>query len=311
MNQPAEEEETLREHARFTFTILPRITTRTTHIKQLRQTILNLAVRGKLVPQDPSDEPAAELLKRIAADKAKHIKERKIRTPKVPLKVCMSDEPADLPASWKICPLGNIALVSDPNPSHRYPSYDDGTVPILSTQEFSGLDDWNMGTAKLVHEDLFKFQLDNCRFSDGDIVFARKGRIGLARFLPPLDKYTFSHTVFLVKPLDGVLPTYLLWALRRDAAINWLTKEMNQNTGVPTLGKDQTERLPISLPPLAEQRRIVARVDELMSLCDELEKQIAVTEQNSRRFLEAVLNESLSPVTVKAAYPLGGNGSLP
>jgi type I restriction enzyme S subunit len=295
LNQPAEEEESFREHARFTFNNLPRITTRTAHIKQLRQSILNLAVRGKLVPQDPSDEPAAELLKRISAEKLKQVKERKLRIPKVPLAVSIGDIPADLPATWCICTLGEIALVSDPNPSHRYPSYEGGTVPILSTQEFCGSDGWNTRTAKLVQEDFFKFQLDNCRFSDGDIVFARKGRIGLPRFLPPLEKYTFSHTVFIVKSLDGVLPMYLLWALRREAAVSWLTKEMNQNTGVPTLGKEKTERLPVGLPPIAEQHRIVAKVDELMTICDQLEAQITVTEQDSRHFLESVLADALAP----------------
>jgi type I restriction enzyme S subunit len=146
-----------------------------------------------------------------------------------------------------------------------------------------------------VHEDFFKFQLGNCRFSDGDIVFARKGRIGLPRFLPPLEKYTFSHTVFIVKPLSGVLPMYLLWALKREAAVSWLTKEMNQNTGVPTLGKDKTERLPVGLPPIAEQHRIVAKVDELMAICDQLEAQIMEKEQDSRRFLESVLADALAP----------------
>ena len=63
-----------RDHARFIFNHLPRLTTRPEHIKQLRQTILNLAVRGKLVPQDPNDEPAAELLKRIQAERQKPLK---------------------------------------------------------------------------------------------------------------------------------------------------------------------------------------------------------------------------------------------
>jgi type I restriction enzyme S subunit len=96
---------------------------------------------------------------------------------------------------------------------------------------------------------------------------------------------------------------YLLWALRREAAVSWLTKEMNQNTGVPTLGKDKTERLPVGLPPIAEQHRIVAKVDELMTICDQLEAQIMVAEQNSRRFLESVLAEALAPAADLSAEP--------
>ena len=75
---PARQADAFRDHARFVFEHLPRLTTRPEHIKQLRQTILNLAVRGKLVPQDPNDEPASELLKRIQAEKVRLVKEGKI-----------------------------------------------------------------------------------------------------------------------------------------------------------------------------------------------------------------------------------------
>jgi type I restriction enzyme S subunit len=68
---------------------------------------------------------------------------------------------------------------------------------------------------------------------------------------------------------------------------------MNANTGVPTLGKEKMERLPIPLPPLAEQHRIVAKVDELMALCDQLEQQLSQADQQRRRLLEALLAEAL------------------
>ncbi|MCX5951614.1 MAG: restriction endonuclease subunit S [Cyanobacteria bacterium] len=282
-----------RNDASFALQVLPSLTTTPTQIKQLRQTILNLAVRGKLVEQDPEDEPAEELVRLIAEDKKLRMAERRIRAPRNAHSVNSEDVPLDLPPSWKTFPLGDISLVSDPNPSHRYPSYDGGTVPILSTQEFSGLDGWNPSTAKLVQREFHDYQVDSCNFEPGDIVFARKGRIGLPRFLPSLERYAFSHTVFIVKPLCGVYPQYLLWALRRQAVVDWLTKEMNQNTGVPTLGKDKTERIPIPLPPLSEQHRIVAKVDELMALCDQLEQQLSQADQQRRRLLEAVLAEAL------------------
>jgi len=293
LNQPAADPASFRQDASFALQVLPHLTTTPAQIKQLRQTILNLAVRGKLVEQDPEDEPAEELVRLIADDKKLRMAERRIRAPRNAHSVNSEDVPLDLPPSWKTFPLGDISLVSDPNPSHRYPSYDGGTVPILSTQEFSGLDGWNPSTAKLVQREFHDYQVDSCNFEPGDIVFARKGRIGLPRFLPSLERYAFSHTVFIVKPLCGVYPQYLLWALRRQAVVDWLTKEMNQNTGVPTLGKDKTERLPIPLPPLSEQHRIVAKVDELMALCDQLEQQLSQADQQRRRLLEALLAEAL------------------
>jgi len=173
-------------------------------------------------------------------------------------------------------------------------------VPILSTREFDGDDGWNPETAELTTESFWELQREICDFAKGDIVFARKGRLGLPRFLPPFEQFTFSHTLFVSKPMTGLHPFYLLWLLRRDEVVDWLTSEMNQNTGVPTLGKAKTERLPIPLPPLAEQHRIVAKVDALMALCDRLEAALAATDTTKKRLLDAILHEALAP----AAAPL-------
>jgi type I restriction enzyme S subunit len=83
--------------------------------------------------------------------------------------------------------------------------------------------------------------------------------------------------------------------VRREKTIEWLTNEMNQNTGVPTLGKAKTERLPIPLPPLSEQHRIVAKVDELMALCDRLEASLSASAATRPRLLDALLAEALAP----------------
>jgi type I restriction enzyme S subunit len=296
LNQPAEDPASFHKDASFALQVLPSLTTTPAQIKQLRQTILNLAVRGKLVEQDPEDEPADVRLVQIQRALSSTIASMGLR-----LKRSSSLSPAaspegdfaGVPSSWALSTLGSLAIVLDPNPSHRYPSYDGGTVPILSTQEFSGLDGWDPSTAKLVPHSFFEYQLANCRFERGDIVFARKGRLGLPRLLPNFEQFTFSHTVFLVKPMPGVFPEYLLWLLRRDQVIAWLTNEMNANTGVPTLGKEKMELLPIPLPPLAEQHRIVAKVGELMALCDQLEQQLSQADQQRRRLLEAVLAEAL------------------
>jgi type I restriction enzyme S subunit len=294
LNQPADALASFRQDASFALQVLPSLTTTPAQIKQLRQTILNLAVRGKLVEQDPEDGPADVRLVQIQRALSSTIASMGLRLKRSSSPAASPEgDFAGVPSSWALSTLGSLAIVLDPNPSHRYPSYDGGTVPILSTQEFSGLDGWDPSTAKLVPHSFFEYQLANCRFERGDIVFARKGRLGLPRLLPNFEQFTFSHTVFLVKPMPGVFPEYLLWLLRRDQVIAWLTNEMNANTGVPTLGKEKMERLPIPLPPLAEQHRIVAKVDELMALCDQLEQQLSQADQQRRRLLEALLAEAL------------------
>ncbi|NUB11894.1 restriction endonuclease subunit S [Azospirillum brasilense] len=263
-------------------------------VARLRRFILDLAVRGKLVPQDPKDEPASELLKRIACERNQIIADRKMRGAKPPPPPSL-DYYHDIPTTWQLCSLGQITIVTDPNPSHRYPDYSGGSVPILSTREFSGDDGWDTETAKLTTEEFWQFQKEICDFADGDIIFARKGRLGLPRFLPNIERFTFSHTLFVLKPMMGLDPVYLLWLLRRDAVVEWLTRQMNQNTGVPTLGKATTERLPVPLPPLAEQRRIVAKVDELMALCDRMEEVRQEREATRNRLTAATLARLNAP----------------
>jgi len=287
-------------HARFALATLPALTTRPDQIKPLRQAILNLAVRGKLVEQDPADEPASELMGRMVKERAETVARRKIRGATPPKAPSAVKEGFRLPASWGFSALGQIALITDPNPSHRYPDYSGGTVPILSTREFAGDDGWNPETAKLTTQAFWEYQKEICDFAKGDIIFARKGRLGLPRFLPPFEKFTFSHTLFSIKPMAGLDPSYLRWLLRRDEVVAWLTNEMNQNTGVPTLGKAKTERLPIPLPPLAEQHRIVAKVDALMALCDRLEAALTTTDTTRARLLEALLHEALEPASTDA-----------
>jgi type I restriction enzyme S subunit len=213
----APDPETFRADARFALDALAALTTRPDQIKQVRQTILNLAVRGKLVPQDPKDEPASELLKRVVRQRKQLVADRKIRGANPPPPPpSLEEEIFGPPSTWQLCSLGQITIITDPNPSHRYPDYSGGTVPILSTREFSGDDGWNPETAKLTTEAFWQFQREICDFAEGDIIFARKGRLGLPRYLPNLDRFTFSHTLFVLKPMTGLDPAYLLWLLRRD-----------------------------------------------------------------------------------------------
>lgn len=284
--------QTFADDARFALANLAPLTTRPDQITQLRHTVLNLAVRGKLVEQDAKDGYASELFQQVLESRRGYAAEKKIRGDKVP---SSPDADFSLPKNWVLAALGQIAVVTDPNPSHRYPSYDGGTVPLLSTREFQGEHGWSPETAQLTTEEFWLFQQDFCDFAPCDIIFARKGRLGLPRYLPNLAKFTFSHTLFVVKPMKGVLPDYLLLQLRRRETVQWLVQEMNQNTGVPTLGKAKMEHLPIALPPLAEQRRIVAKADALMDLCDQLEASITTDEQTRSRLLEAVLHNSLEP----------------
>jgi type I restriction enzyme S subunit len=191
--------------------------------------------------------------------------------------------------AWKHCVISDVADTIDPNPSHRYPEPDDSGVPILSTQQFVGHDGWTIEKAKFVNRDFFLNRKDQCGFYETDIIFARKGRLGLARFAPRDIQYVLSHTVFIIRAKFNIESKFLLWALRQDSIVEWLVREMNSNTGVPTLGKAIFEKLPIYLPSIDEQKEIVRRIESLFTLADTVEKQYLEAKKRLDRLTQSLL----------------------
>lgn len=200
----------------------------------------------------------------------------------------------DVPESWVTVPLGRAAELVDPNPSHRYPTYADGTVPLLATREFAGLSDWDLSAAPVVPTEVWEEQNRVCRFSPDDIIFARKGRLGLARRPPPVARYTFSHTIFVVKARAPVRSEYLLWFLRQQSVVDDLLHEMNSNEGVPTLGKAFMERVPLPVPPVEEQVEIARQVQQLFTLADTIERRVRAASARADKLPQAILSKAFS-----------------
>jgi type I restriction enzyme S subunit len=194
-----------------------------------------------------------------------------------------------IPETWRSVELATIADVIDPNPSHRYPSYENGSVPILATEQFQGTNGWNTNTAKLVDPEFHRQRQTAHGFEAEDIIFARKGRLGLARRPPRIEKYVFSHTLFIIRSRSGIVSEYLLWFLRQNSCVAWLLHEMNSNTGVPTLGKSYMERLPVALPPADEQDEIVRRLQRLSDLADSVEAKVRQASAHAARLTATIL----------------------
>lgn len=277
LNQPAEEEETFREHARFTFKNLPRITTRAAHIKQLRLTILNLAVRGKLVPQDRSDEPAAELLKRIRAWQRHEIAKKKIRAPRKPLTQITNEEnPYPLPNGWAFSRLGEIIYIRS-GAGLTAAMMKDGPIPVYGGNGINGHHNQN-------------------NVDQPTIVVGRVGYYCGSIHVTPEAAWVTDNAFITHFSHSEIYLRFLVLLLN---ATN--LKEDESATAQPVISGSKIYPIVVGLPPFAEQHRIVAKVDELMAICDQLEAQITVLEQDSHRFLEAVLNEALSPASAEPA----------
>ena len=301
---PAQRTDTFRDHARFVLEHLPRLTTCPEHIKQLRQTFLNLAARGKLVPQDSADEPASELLKRIQTEKERFANNRVIKRLKVTPLIDTAEVPFFLPETWVWVRLGDLLLGDSQNGYSKKPDDAIDGIPILrisaGTVRKDGIvaeeEHKLIGGIQPTHQEQYQLQpgdLLACRFN-GNRSFV--GRLSL--YLGYLGiKPIYPDKLIRLRLLSGfVLPKLVRCfaessVVRRDIEGYCATTVGNRGISASNL-----KEVKIPLPPLAEQHRIVARVDELMALCDQLEAQLTTTEADSRRLLEAVLHEALNPL---------------
>jgi type I restriction enzyme, S subunit len=293
--------EEAKDATRFHLNHLPRLTTRTEHIKQLRQTILNLAVRGRLVSQDPHDEPATELLKRIVAENKKLLLKKGIRPQKPAPPSENFETESEIPAKWIHVYLQDLAYqITDG--THLTPKYTEQGKPFLSAQNVKPFR-FMPQKHRFVSEIDFDNYRANRRPERGDILLTRVGAgIGEAAVLDSDFEFAFYVSLCLIKiPNQLFSAEYLVIWLncpegRDSSAIRTYGKGASQ--GNLNLGLIRTFKIP--LPPLSEQHRIVAKVGELMALCDQLEANLNTTEADNCRLLEAVLRDALNPVIKEA-----------
>ena len=268
-------------------------------ILRLRRFILDLAVRGKLVEQDPMDEPASELLKRIAAEKARLVKAGEIKKPK-PLP-SVDEPPFGLPLTWTWARLGNIAAYIQRGKSPKYAPTDGAPVVSQKCVQWNGLD---LTVAKLVTLDSLS-KYEPIRFlRDGDLLWnsTGTGTIGrVIRLYSPLPKLVCDSHVTVVRCLE-VDPEYVRTWLRTDHVYGDIEERAAGSTNQVELTAQMANGQPCPLPPLAEQHRIVAKVDELMALCDRLEAAREAREATRDRLAAASLARLNAPDPDPAAF---------
>lgn len=284
LNAPDPDPATFQKHAAFALNNFAPLTTRPDQIKALRQTILNLAVRGKLVPQDPNDEPASELLKRIAAKKTRLVKVGKVakREPKFSDKLVELNFP--IPVGWtstRLAQVSNIIMGQSP-PGQTYNTHGEGVPLINGPVEFS-----EGPFGETVVNQYTTAPTNFC--NKGDFLICVRGsttgRSNIAAF-----KACIGRGVAAVQSLfDDDFVRLFLWSVREQII------SLGRGIAFPSITRKQLENLPVPLPPLAEQHHIVAKVDELMSLCDQLETSLAMDNYTRRHLLDALRHEALAP----------------
>ena len=262
------------------FALYDRVADAPDAVGRLRRFVLDLAVRGKLVGQDPADEPASELLKRIAVEKARLVKAGEIRKPRAlkPLALDVDESSLSLPKGWEWAPLAGISYVTmgQSPPGDTYNRSGDGVPLINGPVEFTAgpfgrtiVNQFTTAPTKLCQE--------------GDLLICVRGsttgRTNVAAFRACIGRGVAA----ICSSFDDEFIRLFLWKVREDII------SMGRGIAFPSVSKKQLENLAIPLPPLAEQRRIVAKVDDLMALCDRLEEARTVREDTRDRLTKASL----------------------
>ncbi|MCE1242258.1 restriction endonuclease subunit S [Oryzomicrobium sp.] len=256
-------------------------------IKKLRELILELAVRGLLVPQDPNDEPASELLQKIAAEKAKLVKEGKIKKEKPLSPVAEEEKPFRVPNTWAWERLGKVCQKLTDG-SHNPPA-DAGTgYAMLSSQNinYNKIDFQN--PSRFVSEDDFQKENQRTLIEPNDVLLNIVASIGRAAVVPAdAPKFVLQRSVAVLK--SGLSPQFLAKQLVAPSCLHYYEVHA-KGTAQKGIYLGQLSIMPMVVPPLAEQHRIVAKVDELMALCDQLEQQTDASLGAHQTLVETLLN---------------------
>ena len=287
LNAPDPDPAILRNHAAFALENLAPLTTRFDQIKALRQTILNLAVRGKLVEQDPNDEPASELLKRVAAEKARLVKAGKFKTLDCNLPRDEASFPFSLLFNWAWCHLDDLAVIArggSPRPIKSYLTDDPNGIPWIKIGDSVRGNIYIDSTKeKIKPEGLAKSRL----VFPGDLLLSNSMSFGFP-YITNLEGCIHDGWLVIRTP-DALIDKLYLRILFLSDHAKEAFSEAASGAVVQNLNADKARRLSVPLPPLAEQHRIVAKVDELIALCDQLEASLTTGDEIRRRLLDALI----------------------
>lgn len=270
-------------------------------IDALKQTVLQLAVMGKLVPQDPSDEPASYLLKRIAAKKTRLVADAKIKLGK---SLAAREAPCELPKGWEWSSLAQVALINPRNSAEDSLAVSFVSMTMIGTR-FDGIHaqesrlwrDVKQGFTHFAEGDVGVAKITPCFENSKACVFS-----GLANGLG-----AGTTELHIVRTLQNTVdPRYVLAFVKSPQFLRDGEAQMTGTAGQKRLPKAFVEANPFPLPPLAEQRRIVAKVDELMALCDRLKSRIAEARGLSQKLATTLVQHALEGEPAPTTYQDAG-----
>lgn len=273
---------------------LVELQTQSTLISKLRSSILSDAVSGRLVPQDPTDEPASVLLERIKAEKERLIKEGKLKRDKPLFPITADEIPYELPDGWMWCRFADVAnLITDG--THQTPTYTDSGKLFISAKNvnpFQFMPDYN---SKYVSEKDFEAYIKGRKPELKDILLTRVGsNIGQAAVIDKDLDFAIYVSVALIKLNHVYLSSeyFAIWLNSPVGIYSSISNILGRGVSQGNLNLNFIKSFCVPLPPLFEQQRIVTKVENLMATCDALEAEVAKSRAETDRLMQTILKEA-------------------
>jgi type I restriction enzyme, S subunit len=261
-------------------------------LTKLRQQILQDAIQGKLVPQDPNDEPASVLLERIKAEKELLIKEKKLKKEKPLPSIKPEEIPFEIPENWVWCRLGDICTKITDGFHNTPTKLSTGRIYISATHIKDIGINWKecLFVSEKDHNELFK----KSKPQKGEILITNRGAgCGTPAIIDINEEFSFQNAALIGFDQTRIYNKYLYYFIlkSRDKIM-----ESFVNGGLqPMLSNINLRSIPIPIPSLAEQYLIVSKVEQLMKVCDDLEQTIKKNQNYTQQLLQVALKEALEP----------------
>ena len=278
------------------------LTHQQTLLKKLRQQILQEAIEGKLTAdwrkQNPDVEPASELLKRIQAEKAQLIKDKKIKKQKPLPLICEDEKLFDLPDGWVWCRLGDLSKQYVDCP-HDTPKYQGKGFLCLRAPDITenGL---LIKTIRRVSKEEYDKRIRRLKPVRNDLVYIREGgRLGIAGLIDTDEPVCLGQRVMMLRFLNEVTAKYSLRFLNAPDTYNDIVGKTIGSASPHVNVRDIIAHV-VPVPPLPEQKAIVTKVEKLLALCDQLESQITRNQRHAEQLMQAVLREAFSQPSEQA-----------
>lgn len=240
----------------------------------LRKSILQMAIQGKLVPQNSSDEPASVLLQKIRAEKEKLMNEGKIKKEKSLPPITDCEIPFAIPDTWRWVRLGELATKFTDG-THSTPKYVLSGVPFLSVKDMSrGVLDFS--NTKFISEEEHKILYKRCNPEKGDLLITKVGTTGVPVIVDTDKQFSLFVSVALMKFSPQYLDVFFLKELINSPLVQQQAQENTRGVGNKNWVLDDIRNTIVPLPPLEEQKRIVEAIEKfepLLSEYDKLEQQ--------------------------------------